>query len=195
MIITMNATTLTTCSGPTRTASARMDHRRLTQTKKEYLRSTINQMKDNIIEECESPWTAPVVLVPKMKDEWRLCVDYRQLNAVTKPDRYPLPRIDDLLHGAKGTTHMSTLDLQSGYWQVPVAREDAVRTTKRSRYLPNVNRQSESYVGRSISRGLLRRHHHLVNELRILSTRHHDCHGSVTMMQTSNQPKKESLLL
>ncbi|XP_061395673.1 uncharacterized protein LOC133331290 [Musca vetustissima] len=53
----------------------------------------------------------------------RVCVDYRKLNAITLPDRYPLPRMDDLLHAAQSTKYMTTLYLQSGYYQVEVALE------------------------------------------------------------------------
>ncbi|CAK9813137.1 Transposon Ty3-I Gag-Pol polyprotein [Anthophora plagiata] len=75
-------------------------------------------LEDNIIEECESPWAAPVVLVPKKDGGIRVCVDYRKLNAVTVTDSYPLPRIDDLLQAAKKPGCMSALDLQSGYWKI-----------------------------------------------------------------------------
>ena len=58
-------------------------------------------LANGTIEECESPWASPVVLVPKPNGKTRLCIDYRKINAITKTDKYPLPRIDDLLHEAK----------------------------------------------------------------------------------------------
>jgi hypothetical protein len=70
----------------------------------------------NVIEECESPYAAPVVMVPKKDGSFRVCVDFRKLNSVTVPDCYPLPRIDDVLHAAQQNFYMSTLDLKSGFW-------------------------------------------------------------------------------
>lgn len=102
---------------------------RLSPIRKSQLHKEIAQMKElKIIEECESPWAAPVVLVPKKDGGVRVCVDYRQLNSITVSDRYPLPRIDDLLHGTKKTLYKSTLDLQSGYWQIKVADCDQEKT-------------------------------------------------------------------
>lgn len=103
---------------------------RLSQNRKEVLDLELQKLlQAGIIEECESPWAANVVLVPKRDGGLRLCVDYRKLNAVTEPDRYPLPRIEDVLHAAKTTSYMSTLDLQSGYFQVSVAEEDRDKTS------------------------------------------------------------------
>lgn len=101
----------------------------MTPIKREILKGELNKMlDDDIIEECESPWSAPVVLVPKPNGSHRLCIDYRKLNAVTISDRYPMPKIDDLLHLAKRSLYMSTTDLRSGYWQVPVREEDRDKT-------------------------------------------------------------------
>ena len=82
-------------------------------------------MQNNrIIEEKESPWAFPAVLIPKKDNSVRFCVDYRKLNAITISDTYPLPRIDDLLHSAKITPYVTTLDLRSGYWRIKVAEKD-----------------------------------------------------------------------
>ncbi len=73
-------------------------------------------------------WSSPVVMVRKKTGEIRFCVDYRALNAVTKRDVYPLPRIDDILAKLKGAKYFSTLDMVSGYWQTPINRKDREKT-------------------------------------------------------------------
>ena len=52
-----------------------------------------------------------------------LIVDYRGLNAVSTPDSFPLPRIDDLLDQLGGAKYFSTLDLAAGFWQIPMSPE------------------------------------------------------------------------
>ncbi|KAG5877859.1 hypothetical protein JTB14_036435 [Gonioctena quinquepunctata] len=85
-------------------------------------------LEKEIIEECDSPYAAPTVLVTKEDGTFRMCVDYRRLNSVTVPDRYPLPRMDDLMHAATRTAFMSTLDLKSGYHQVSIRESDRDKT-------------------------------------------------------------------
>ncbi|GFV19361.1 hypothetical protein TNCV_3662941 [Trichonephila clavipes] len=83
---------------------------------------------DNTIQECKSPYAAPVILVPKSNGTVRLCIDYHKLNAITIPDKYPLPLMDVLLHDAKSTAFISTLDLKSGYHQVEINPVDQDKT-------------------------------------------------------------------
>ena len=86
-----------------------------------------------MIEPANGAWSSPVVLVRKKDQSWRFCVDYRKLNAVTLQDAYPLPRIDESLDALAGSKYFSTLDLTSGYWQVPLdadAQEKSAFTTR-----------------------------------------------------------------
>lgn len=54
----------------------------------------------------------------------RFCVDFRKLNAITKKDSYPLPKIDDILDQLSSNTWFSTLDLKDRYWQIKIRSED-----------------------------------------------------------------------
>jgi hypothetical protein len=67
-----------------------------------------------------SPWGFPVLFVAKPGGKWRMCIDYRLLNNVTKKDGYPLPRVQDCLDSIGTATYLSKVDLTSGYWQIEV---------------------------------------------------------------------------
>ncbi len=85
-------------------------------------------LADKVIRPSQSPWASPVVLVGKKDGSVRFCVDYRKLNLLTKKDVYPLPRIDDSLSALGAKQVYTTLDLTSGYWQIPIAEEDKEKT-------------------------------------------------------------------
>ena len=94
-----------------------------------------------VIEQGQSPWASPVVLVRKKDGSLRFCVDYRRINAVTEFDAYPLPRIDETLEALSGARFFTTLDLISGYWQVgltPEARLKSAFCVRSGLYLWNV---------------------------------------------------------
>ncbi|GFU75033.1 retrovirus-related Pol polyprotein from transposon 297 [Trichonephila clavipes] len=102
---------------------------RMSPVKKEILRKEIEDLLEkDTIEECESPYGAPVVLIPKPNNHFRLCNDYRKLNEVMVPDTYPLPRMEDLLQELKHTAYISTIDLKYGYHQVNVNPADEDKT-------------------------------------------------------------------
>ena len=73
-----------------------------------------------MIQPSNSPWASPVVLVRKKDGTHRFCVNYWELNSVTRADTFPLPRIDDLLDQLGKSAYFSTLDLATGYWQIRV---------------------------------------------------------------------------
>ncbi|KAL1274401.1 hypothetical protein QQF64_027215 [Cirrhinus molitorella] len=67
-----------------------------------------------------SPWSSPCLLVPKSDGSARFCTDYRKVNAVTVPDCFPLPRMEDCVDNLGSARYVSKLDLLKGYWQVPL---------------------------------------------------------------------------
>ena len=100
------------------------------QVKRDFIANEINDMmKRELIRESKSPWAAPVVVVEKKDGSKRLCIDYRDLNKITKADRYSLPRIDELLETFRTANWFTTLDLASGYWQVEMSDQDIEKTT------------------------------------------------------------------
>jgi hypothetical protein len=104
----------------------RVPPRRIPAHYRQEIEKQINTMlEQGIIEESSSPWMAPAVFVPKKSGEIRMCIDYRELNKRTKKD-LPLP--DEVQDRLAGSTIFSTLDLQSGYWQLPVNKSDREKT-------------------------------------------------------------------
>lgn len=90
-------------------------------------------LNDGIIQESQSPWNFPILIVPKKIDasgvqKWRICVDFRKLNEVTVGDSFPLPNIQEILDKLGRARYFSALDCASGYWQVPLSKEDRLKT-------------------------------------------------------------------
>ena len=81
-----------------------------------------------IIRRSNSPWSSPLHVVPKANGGWRPCIDYRRLNEITTPDRYPVPHIQDFMSGLAGAKIFSTVDFVRGYHQIPMQEEDIQKT-------------------------------------------------------------------
>ena len=82
-------------------------------------------LDQGVIKPISSPCGSPIMMVPKKDGTWRMCVDYSPLNKITVKNRYPLPRIDDLLDQFKNFVYFTKLDLRSGYNQIRVVEQDA----------------------------------------------------------------------
>ena len=95
--------------------------RRVPQPMNEELERQCQELSEaDIIEPSASPWAAPIVPVRKRDGSLRMCIDYRKLNAVTVPDKFPVPNLVDSIYGLSGTKYFSKLDLVRGYYQVPL---------------------------------------------------------------------------
>lgn len=104
-------------------------YRRIPPSEYEAAKEHIHKLLEaQIIKESSSPYASPIVLVKKKDGTLRMCVDYRQLNAKTRKDAFPLPRIEESLDALGGARWFSTLDLVSGYNQVPVSEADQPKT-------------------------------------------------------------------
>ena len=77
-----------------------------------------DMLQAGAIRPSSSPWCNAVVLVRKKDGGLRFCIDFRKLNARTKKDSYPLPRIQEMLESLEGSRIFSSFDFKSGFWQV-----------------------------------------------------------------------------
>ncbi|KAH9078114.1 hypothetical protein Ae201684P_019215 [Aphanomyces euteiches] len=112
-------------SAPYRTSKAEHD----------IMEAEINQYQDlGLIRPSKSPWASPVLMIRKPDGSIRFCIDYRRLNKVTVKDSYPMPRIDDLLDVLGRAKLFSTMDIASGYWNVPMAKESIEKTAFTCKY-------------------------------------------------------------
>ena len=102
----------------------------VSETQRQIIRDCIRKMlsKEVITPMC-SPWGAPVTLVTKRDGSVRFCTDFRQLNAVTKDDSYPPPRIEEALSTLRNAKYFTTMDFDSCYWQIPLHKDSIEKTT------------------------------------------------------------------
>lgn len=115
---------------------------RLPKTQKDEINKQVTKLLENdLIEHSTSSFNAPLILVPKKslngEKKWRMCVDYRMLNKNLIADKFPLPRIDEILDSLGRAKFFSILDLFSGFWQIPIepeSRELTAFSTDRGAY-------------------------------------------------------------
>ena len=106
---------------------------RLTPVELEEVKRQVEDLtRKGMIRPSQSPWAAPILFVGKKDGTLRMVVDYRGLNAQTVKNRYPLPRIDELIDSLGGSAVYSSLDLQQGYNQIKIRAEDVSRTAFRT---------------------------------------------------------------
>jgi len=99
---------------------------------REYITEHIKELLESgVIRPSRSPYASAVVLVAnghKGSEKPRFCIDYRNLNAMTIRDTYPIPPCDLILNSLQGMKYFSTIDLQKGYYQISLAEEDIPKT-------------------------------------------------------------------
>lgn len=98
---------------------------RLPKTQKDEIDRQVSKLlEDDLIEPSTSSCNSPLILVPKKslngEKKWRMCVDYRMLNKNLVADKFPLPRIDEILDSLGRAKHFSILNLFAGFWQIPI---------------------------------------------------------------------------
>ena len=80
-------------------------------------------LSNNIIEESKSEYASPIILIKKKEGDYRMCVDYRHINRITKRETFPTPNIEEQINSFTGSSIFNSIDLMSGYYQVNVKEE------------------------------------------------------------------------
>lgn len=95
--------------------------RRRSEAEREAEESMVRKLlHSGVLEPCSGPYASANVLVRKPTGAWRLTTDFRNLNAITVKDRYPIPLVDECLGWAQGFLYFSVLDLTDGFFQIPL---------------------------------------------------------------------------
>jgi hypothetical protein len=104
---------------------------RFAKDRKEVIRiEVLKLLAAGFIRECKNPvWLANPVLVPKKTGQWRMCIDYTNLNRHCPKDPFPLPRIDQVVDSTAGSTLLCFIDCYSGYDQIALKVSDQNKTT------------------------------------------------------------------
>ncbi|KAI0999844.1 hypothetical protein K3495_g8354, partial [Podosphaera aphanis] len=111
-------------------APIKLPPRRYSPAQLQSIREFCNTHEGSLIQKSKSPWASPLLLTPKKtvvdtgKIVWRICVDYRQLNKVTKKHAHPLPYAYDEIQRAAGHKYYAFLDLENGFWQIRMNEAD-----------------------------------------------------------------------
>lgn len=85
-------------------------------------------LKLGVIEPSHSEWSSPIILLDKPDGSKRFCVDFRKVNLVTKKDAYPLPHVTSILDRLRDARYLSSLDIKSAYWQIPLEHSSKEKT-------------------------------------------------------------------
>ncbi|MCO5554217.1 hypothetical protein L7F22_007745 [Adiantum nelumboides] len=108
---------------------------RVSQAQQEEIMRQVNELVEKgMVRPSSSPFCSPVLLVHKKDGTYRMCVNYRALNKITIKNRFPVPRIEDLLDKLQGSTYFSRIDLKSGYHQIRIVNEDILKTGFRTTF-------------------------------------------------------------
>ena len=114
---------------PTQGAPVQSRSRRLDQEKLKVAKAELNKLVElGVCHKGRSAWASPLLVTTKPCGGWRVCGDYRRLNAMTEDDQYPVRQLTDFTSELHGKKFFSKIDLLKGYHQIPVAEEDVEKT-------------------------------------------------------------------
>ena len=119
---------------PGTTPIAKRPYRMLVEELVELKKQLKELLDKEYIQPSASPWGSPVLFVKKKDRSMRMCIDYRSLNAVTIKNKYPLPRIDDLLDELQKAKFFSKINLRFSYHQMKIRPSDILKTAFVTRY-------------------------------------------------------------